>query len=898
MQMSKRLAVDPRLAKQGALLGKPDDSRQPQIGQNAMAADHARSAALAFGVQNNYFGDHESNRKAAVVSVTPPLGRRIASRPLRGRDAILDHVSGLLKMPCRVRRVQLLYGLGGAGKTSIALEVAARAQAQDYQVWWISAVNEASLSAGMHAVAYQAGATDKEINHGALCDVLWNSLRKYEGKWLLIVDGADNPDSLSVGGGSLQDGTGWIRPAEYTNGSVIVTSRESLSDSWAGWCEQHRIGMLEGKDGAQVLLDHTDGEAGTVDEAVALATRLGGLPLALKLAGSYLAETAGTPWPESSAITTFHRYRTALENGVLPDSGSEVIAQSWNLSLDLLAQRGFPQARMLLRLLAHFADSPLPYALVLDPTALAASRLFPRLDGATLWRVLQSLASLGMIYLTTPAHGLAGDTPVLQMHPLVRDLSTRINSGSDKDAPFGVINTVLLSGAIREGRVGSVEDPSRWPAWQLIAPHAFWLCKTIGDATFFPKQVVQQVSFNATRSAKYLEQRGLFQQAESELRVVIAMESRYFGSSHSSTLQTRHELGHLLAKMGQQDAAEAEHKMVVNSYKEAHGDYAPLTINTRRCLADLMRLSGRYDAAEAEYLSLLRATEHGIAPDSNLMLAVRHNLGHLYASLGRSEDAEVEHQTVLELSVRTRGAEDSETLTTRLCLAEILAGRGKFEEAESQCRIVFDTRKRLLGAGHPKTLVAQKTLAYLHRRRGDLDAAEVEHRSMRETAVRVMGELHPETLSIEHDFARILHERNDLKAAEERYRAVFAARRTMLGDTHHDTLVVRHHLGHLLMDQGKPELAEAEHRAVLEVERQVLGEQHPATLNTRVCLANLLLKMGDLGAARSELASVLEIRARILGDNHARTASVRETLAGIERRLGGADFSGIEDGGS
>ena len=63
-----------------------------------------------------------------AVSLAAPLGRRDPDRPLRGRSALLGELAGAWEEGSGVAGVQVLYGLGGCGKTSIALELAARVQ--------------------------------------------------------------------------------------------------------------------------------------------------------------------------------------------------------------------------------------------------------------------------------------------------------------------------------------------------------------------------------------------------------------------------------------------------------------------------------------------------------------------------------------------------------------------------------------------------------------------------------------------------------------------------------------------------------------------------------------------------------------------------------------------------
>ncbi|MEO3826619.1 hypothetical protein [Actinomadura sp. B10D3] len=96
---------------------------------------------------------------------------------------------------------------------------------------------------------------------------------------------------------------------------VIVTSRHGRVPDWGAWCRAHNVGMLTPAEGAQVLLDGTGPRAGSRADAESLSRRLGGLPLALRLAGSYLAQSQQTPriFADPERARTFAEYRAAVD---------------------------------------------------------------------------------------------------------------------------------------------------------------------------------------------------------------------------------------------------------------------------------------------------------------------------------------------------------------------------------------------------------------------------------------------------------------------------------------------------------------------------------------------------------------------------------------------------------
>ncbi|MFC4047966.1 NB-ARC domain-containing protein, partial [Dactylosporangium siamense] len=286
-------------------------------------------------------------------------------------------------------QVHIVAGMGGCGKTTVALEIARRAGTR-MPVWWVSAATPDTLSNGLRQVALTLGAATTRVSVAwesadTAVDLFATALLATAGPFLLIVDNADDPAMLGRHGSPPGTGTGWLRSG--SRGTVLVTTRDIRQSTWGAWIV-HTLRPLPDDHGARILTDLAPSAAGTEADARRLAHRLGGLPLALHLAGTYLRSTAGAaPWP--GIIRRYNDYRTALDThpvaaldrkplGSLPAAREprQVMTATWEISLNLLTGQGMPLARPILRLLACYADAPLPYFALLDPAILSTSALF------------------------------------------------------------------------------------------------------------------------------------------------------------------------------------------------------------------------------------------------------------------------------------------------------------------------------------------------------------------------------------------------------------------------------------------------------------------------------------------------------------------------------------------
>src|SRR5262249_18049630 len=118
---------------------------------------------------------------------------RLALPPtlLAGRGNLLADLGTLLARSAGPQ-VVTLYGLGGAGKTSVALAYAHRHLAEAGIAWQFPAEEAAGLAAGFGELAAQLGAREGEDPVAAVHTIL----ATYPAGWLLMFDNA--PDRASV----------------------------------------------------------------------------------------------------------------------------------------------------------------------------------------------------------------------------------------------------------------------------------------------------------------------------------------------------------------------------------------------------------------------------------------------------------------------------------------------------------------------------------------------------------------------------------------------------------------------------------------------------------------------------------------------------------------------------
>ena len=326
---------------------------------------------------------------------------------LRGREWDVVELSA-----SRLGDVIVLHGLGGVGKTALAATVAAGWHDSDRQVFWIDCREPHAIADSMRAAARSAGMDG--VPSEPIADVVWGHLdRPRDAPWLIVFDNVDDPVTLSGGGRAVAELTGWLRPARH--GVVLVTSRNRDTASWGPSVTLREARALSAPDGARILRDLAPDATADDAATVALSEYLGNLPLALRIAGSYLASPLASHGDARAYLTTLRDERPRNVDLEAPDV-YRTLRQTWEIALRALDRAGLPQARRMLWLLSLIEAG----SVRLDFLRLAASAPVP-LSGLRLSeRRFRSLISqMHAVNLVTVERTTAA--AVVDIHPLVAE---------------------------------------------------------------------------------------------------------------------------------------------------------------------------------------------------------------------------------------------------------------------------------------------------------------------------------------------------------------------------------------------------------------------------------------------------------------------------------------------
>ena len=520
-------------------------------------------------------GTLEYQRRPEVAS----LPVRLAPRPvfLAGREGLLAELDARLAGgPGRPGpRVVALCGLGGAGKTSVAVEYAHRHLAEVGVCWQFPAEDPAVLAAEFAVLAAQLGAREVVDPRDPVASV-HAVLARQEAGWLVVFDNV--PDRAAV--------ERFVPPAGP--GRVLITTQ---NQHWPPG-QALEVPVLDPEVAADFLVNRT----GDPDRAAAreLAAELGGLPLALEQAAAYMQATGTT----LARYLPLFRARQAdlLARGEAAGHPADVAA-TLGLALSRLAGEA-PAAAGLVRLLAFLAPEPVPLALLLADEQ-AAGLLGPEV-AATVGPLLGDPVAAGDAITALRRYSLvspAGDGLVL-VHRLVQAI-TRAQLTAEEAGQWEQAAAALVEAAVP----ADPRLPAAWPVCAVLLPHA--------------RAVLDLTSGGMWQIARYLGHSGSYPAARDLFQLIADAHatSDAYGPEHPDTLAARHDLARWTGEAGDAAGARDQFAALLPIRERVLGPEHPDTLATRHDLARWTGEAGDAAGARDQFAALLPIRERVLGPE-------------------------------------------------------------------------------------------------------------------------------------------------------------------------------------------------------------------------------------------------------------------------------------------
>ncbi|MGH3799122.1 MAG: FxSxx-COOH system tetratricopeptide repeat protein, partial [Pseudonocardiaceae bacterium] len=672
-----------------------------------------------------------------------------------GRDATLAQLRERLRSG-GTAVVQALHGMGGVGKTQLAIEYAHR-YGRDYDVvWWISAEETGLIGEQYAALAGELNLRPPHADTASAVGALRAYLRSHS-RWLVVLDNAESPGELR----------GWL-PAGP--GHTLITSR---NPGWGELAARVEIDVLPRPESVELI--HVSRPGMGEAEASRLAEALGDLPLALTQAAGFLAET-GMP-------IEYYLRLLATRTGELldqspPESHPRSLAAAIRVSIDRLAEVD-PVALALVRIGAFLAPEPIPADILIRPIATTGSHWPPELETLTA-AVASPVAahrSLGWV----GSYGLARIDRGLQLHRLTQGvLRDQLADGSA--ATYRCYAQALLVAA----DPGSERDPACWPGWARILPH---LLAT--DPATSPSSDLRDLT---CRALWHLYYRGDLHPARDLAEHLHRQWGEQLGPDDRHTLRAAYILVRILIDIGPYRHVRQLSEDTVARCRRVLGDDDPDTLFATHHLASCLHRLGAFEQARQLNVDIIARRRRVLGENHVEFQRAVFSLGRDLRELGEVEAARQLHENSVAYGRRVLGDDNPETFFAANDLALDLHALGEIHAARQLNEDTLARARRILGADHRWTMDSANGLASDLLALGEADAARRLGVDTLARARRVLGEESYFTMDVANNLATALCAVGEARAARQLSEDTLTQAQRVFGADHPRTLKAAHNL--------------------------------------------------------------------------------------------------------
>jgi len=740
----------------------------------------------------------KQHRKPTGIPGNPPYSGVVE---FVGRDAVMSQLHQMLQQNHRVA-VSAITGMGGVGKTELALQYALKYQ-QTYPagICWLSArgvdVGTQIVQFGRSLLNLNPPEDLELLEQVKFCRRHWQA-----GEVLLVFDDVTDYATIKP----------YLPPSTAPRFKVLITTRLRLGAS----VDQLELEVLDESAALELLESLVVGDRIQLEQDCAqqLCAQLGYLPLGLELVGRYLARKPDLSLAAMLQGLQEKRLATLAMRQTEGDMTSESnILSAFELSWETLSE----SAKLLSYLLSLFAAAPIPWSLV---EQCLADR-----DPEDLGEVRDNeLLNLHLLQRTNPG--------TYRLHPLIRDFfQTKLTQSQDSDA---------LKRRCCQTMAAVARQVPEFPTRQQILavtpaiPHVEEVATRLQDWLSNDDLIAPYVGLG-----QFYVGRGVYAQAEPWYTQCLLVSQTQLGADHPDVATSLNNLALLYGYQGRYSEAEPLFQQSLAIREQQLGADHLLVATSLNGLGLLYWEQGRFSEAEPLLQRSLAIREQQLGLNHPYTAQSLNDLALLYRYQGRYSEAEPLFQRSLAIREQQLGADHPDVAVSLSDLAGFYRAQGRYGEAEPLLQRSLAIREQQLGADHLDVAGSLNNLALLYCNQRRYSEAEILFQQSLAIREQQLGADHLDVAGSLNNLANLYCDQGRYSEAEPLYQRALDVLKQALGEANPNVGRGLDDLATLHAIQGHDQVAETLYVEAWEILKQGLGAEHPWTVRCRENLEQL-----------------------------------------------------------
>ena len=778
----------------------------------------------------------------------------------------------------------VLLGMGGAGKTQLALELCRQAEENDKfgAIIWVDASSRKSVIQSYRLIAEKIlRHQSQDLDAGDTLRLeVQDALQHWDRQWLMVFDNYDDPQAFE--GHSIRS----FVPGGKS-GRILFTSR--LRDSARLGCQIDVSSMTE-NESLDLLLQRPPLSENELVHGRKIASTLGFLALALDQAGAYIRARS---LDLEDFIQHYHdRKEIVLQE--IPDEweysrsvnedGRETrlrVFTTWELSFNQISGQGqeLMDKEHFLTLAAFFDPSKISeryfqvYFKKSDPSWMRIFSSSDRWDSYRLGDVLSELQRLSLLQIRNPTSGDQSFT----FHPVVCEW-IKLRKSIDVQHVFTTELTIALTNYLEDIDLDLLSLEAR----QETHRHLDSCLLSEKRQSPLSSQVLDTLPHSLEKFADFYCDQGRYDEAKDLFGRAVAVRRENSDATQPETLQAMAGLVGVYTHQGLYDEAEKLQEQIVYERKMTFGDTHSESLRALENLGSIYGNQGRSDEAK-RFLTRALKENPGLR---HKILQIDKVLALFYLNQDRFDEAGALLTRILEEEEDYLDETHLGKLRTMNNLALVFDGQRQYDKAGVFFERASIGYKERLGDTHPNTLNATLNLAMTYNNQGRYEEAKELIEQTLTGKLKNLDARHRSTFDLLMSLARCNHVLDQYPEAIALYKQALAGYMETLGATHHDTLDIVESLASCHYKLGQHEDAKNFYKRAMAGRLERLGAKHSKSLRVVERLACCHYELGQHGEAKKFYERAMAGHLETLGPNHSNTLRVAGNLAICHQELG------------
>jgi len=814
-----------------------------------------------------YKPNHNPSDGAITITEHSNLPER--NEYFTGREKHLENIHALFSKKGRsINTRQAVSGLGGVGKTQLAIEYAYR-RCKDYKncIWFVNA--ESSMTARDYfaefAEHFGLGLPRNfklnELQHAVKAWLANNT------KWLLILDNLEFEDV--------------IQPylPEKINGRILVTTRntdivkplelDTFDKNEALSFIKRRLSYDEKCGLEYYSKNFKDFEP----EAPKLAGRLGYLPLALEQAVAYIKEVKSSiasymSMLDQSGLEVFEDSTSKPEYYVKANEHEKIVTATWSISFKAIIHDG---SRQLMNLCAYMASDRIPVEFFSEMCSMLP--LPVKEDVADILVRNRIVTELRKYSLT------GGTAEHISIHRLVQEV-VRKHHLREKEIKWHEICFDMIEEYIPNDVRTYSENYAVTKKFISIAEHCdavtgHFSSKCVNEAEY------ERVAFTYHRLGGGYYATGEYSKSmEIKIRIISMLE-QYVGETHplTTTMYFNMANGHKL--QGDFSTALELYEKVLATFEELYDFQIADTAMAYNGMSEVYRHQGKYDLAYEWANKALHVHKQFVVEEDLFTAKLYLGLASIYYDKGKYKDSLDLNYKALSIRQSVLGENNATTASVYTNIAQVYKAQGDYPKARELYYKAFEIQENIWGKEHPTLAIVRFNIAGLYHSEGDFSKSLELYEKSLSVIRKAWGEEHHSTALLYNNMAGVYESMADYAKAFSLYEKALTIQKNILGMAHPETLKSCSNIAAAYSHISDYEEALIWHFAVLDGREEVLGVNHPDTILTYSNIGSTYNHQGDLDNALKFYNKALLYYEKNMGAEHPDTANVYNNIGSI-----------------